>query len=207
MKDAAELQAAMVDVAFALRGHWLPRDHRRALADAVMRALPWFASEQPAAAVHRLNVSVGGDAQALLSRRTRLVLRVARERLVDAQRLAGADLDIEGHKLDVGEPQVRELVPWGTLYAHFVASEQHDEAAFLAAVESELAALGVRGRAICGRAQHADGGRLNGRSVMVDGLSAADALRVQDRGLGAHREWGCGVFVPHKSAAAVGAPA
>jgi CRISPR-associated protein Cas6 len=204
---AAELQAAMVDVAFAVRGDVLPREYRRALAQAVVLALPWLSSQQPPAAVHRLNLSTGGgDASALLSRRTRLTLRVRRERAADALRLAGARLSIDGHELSLGEAHVRELLPWGTLYAHFVASEQDDEAAFLRCIESELAALGVSCRAICGRAQRADAGRLHGYSVMLDGLSAADALRMQERGLGAHRELGCGVFVPHKSAAAVGAP-
>ncbi len=40
---------------------------------------------------------------------------------------------------------------------------------------------------------------------MLDGLSAGDSLRVQQHGLGAHRRLGCGVFVPHRSAAAVAA--
>ena len=48
--------------------------------------------------------------------------------------------------------------------------------------------------------------RLHGYSLMLDGLSAEGALRLLDAGLGPHRRLGCGLFVPHKSAAAVGAP-
>ena len=40
---------------------------------------------------------------------------------------------------------------------------------------------------------------------MLHGLSAADSLTVQRAGIGPHRALGCGLFVPHKSAAAVGA--
>jgi CRISPR-associated protein Cas6 len=205
---AAAPQAAMVDVAFAVQGDTLPREYRRALARTLLGALPWLAEQSPPAAVHRLNLSSGGEAsRALLSRRTRLMLRVPRERAHDAARLAGRQLCVEGHALRLGDAHVRELLPWGTLYAHFVAgAEDDDEAAFLRRIESELAALGVRCRTICGRAQGTDAGRLRGFSVMLDGLSAADALRMQERGLGAHRELGCGVFVPHKSASAVGAP-
>jgi CRISPR-associated protein Cas6 len=206
MNVEQEARAAMVDLAFAVEGDVLPRDHRRSLADAVLRALPWLVELQPRAGVHRLNVSGAGAAQVLLSRRTRLVLRLPRERAHEAAGLAGTHLDIGGHGLRLGEAHVRELLPWGTLYAHFVASEESDEAAFLRAVEAELESLGVRCRAICGRAQEVDAGRLHGYSVMLDGLSAADALRMQEQGLGAHRELGCGVFVPHKSAAAVGTP-
>jgi hypothetical protein len=39
---------------------------------------------------------------------------------------------------------------------------------------------------------------------MLHGLRARDSLRVLEQGLGEHRLMGCGVFVPHKSAAAVG---
>jgi hypothetical protein len=38
---------------------------------------------------------------------------------------------------------------------------------------------------------------------MLDALSVDDARRVLDHGLGTHRSLGCGLFVPHRSAAAV----
>ncbi|MCE3273209.1 MAG: Cas6 Crispr, partial [Ramlibacter sp.] len=37
------------------------------------------------------------------------------------------------------------------------------------------------------------------------GLTRAESLRVLRRGIGPQRLLGCGLFVPHKSAAAVGA--
>ena len=196
----------MVDVAFALDGGSLPRDHDRVLAEAIERALPWWRSALPAAGVHRLRVS--GGAQALLARRTRLVLRVPHERAQDtAAALQGSTLEVGDTPLRVGAGQVRELQPWGTLYAHVVAAGDGDETDFLRTVEAELQALGVAARTICGRAQRVDAGALHGYSLMLDGLSAEDALRVLDAGVGAHRRLGCGLFVPHKSAAAVGAPA
>ena len=60
---------------------------------------------------------------------------------------------------------------------------------------------------ICGLAQRGPQGELRGYSVMIDRLSADDSLAVQRHGVGAGRRLGYGVFVPHKSAAAVGAPA
>jgi hypothetical protein len=45
---------------------------------------------------------------------------------------------------------------------------------------------------------------LHAFSLMLDGLSHDDALRLLEHGIGPHRLWGCGLFVPHKSAAAVG---
>lgn len=199
--------SSRVDVTFALRGDALPRDHRRALAAALERHLPWLAD--PAhAGVHRINAVPGPGPTALLSQRTRLTLRVARERVDDLQRLLGAHLELDGHALQVGErSQVRELLPHGTLYAHLVATDDDDELAFLASIGNELEASILPCRPICGRRQVIDNGgqALTGYSLMLDGLSTGDSLRVLESGLGRHRRLGCGLFVPHKSAAAVGA--
>ena len=202
---ADEPVARMIDLAFAVAGDALPRDHRRALAAAIEGALPcWPALEQ--AGVHRLNVSAGGGPQALLSNRTRLTLRVPRERASEALALEGAELQVGAASLQVGAPQARELRPYSTLYAHLVAAEEGaEEAEFLDGVAAELSSLGVAGRPICGRLQVVEAGTLRGYSLMLDGLTPAGALRILEAGVGRHRRWGCGIFVPHKSAVAVGA--
>ena len=200
-----EPMARIIDIAFAVAGGAVPRDHRRELAAAIGQALPWWAALE-GAGVHRLNVAAGGGPLALLSNRTRLTLRVPRERAADAAVLAGATLQVGPTTLQVGAPHPRELRPYSTLYAHLVAANDgEDEAAFLDTVAAELAALGVPCRPICGRRQVVESGTLQGYSLMLDGLNAAGALRVLEAGIGRHRRWGCGVFVPHKSAVAVGA--
>jgi CRISPR-associated protein Cas6 len=197
--------AARVDMAFPLQGHALPRDHRLALAQAVSAVLPWLADD-PQAAVHPVKLVHGSGEPALLSSRSRLMLRVARERAAELHALAGRTLHVAGHDLMLGEPQLRELLPHTTLYAHFVDAGEADEAAFLDAVGAELQQLDVSCHRVCGREQEWRGPQrpLHGFSLMLHGLRAAAALRVLEQGLGAHRLLGCGVFVPHKSAAAVG---
>lgn len=193
--------AKLVDLVFAVQGRTLPRSHRVPLAQALLQALPWLADE-PLAGVHRLNLSAG--AETLLSNRSRLVLRLPRERVGDALALADTELQLEGHRLRVlGPGQVRELLPYGTLYAHVVAAPRSDELAFLDDVDSELEQLGITGRRLCGR-QQALADSLVGYSLMLDGLSPAHSQHLMERGLGPHRLWGCGLFIPHKSAAAVG---
>lgn len=203
----AETPAEMVDLAFVTEGPSVPRDHRVLLADAVEAALPWLAATA-GAGVHRLNLSQGAGGQPLLSRRTRLVLRVPRERAADAAVLVGRTLNLGAHPLKVGALQARELRPWGTLYAHLVAADAaQDEAGFMRDVDAELRRMGVPCRPICGRQQLLEDGRLTGYSLMLDGLSAGNSLRLQQQGIGRHRRLGCGLFIPHKSAAAVGMPA
>jgi CRISPR-associated protein Cas6 len=190
---------AFVDIAFAVRGTTLPSDHRALLAEALERELPFLAAD-PRCGVHRLKL-----AQDWVSPRTRLVLRVPVERAGEVLGLAGRELDLAGHRLAIGAGHARPLLAHTTLYAHFVAADVADEAAFLAAAEGELGRIGVRGRAICGRWQSLEAHALVGCSLMVDQLSPEDALVVLESGLGRHRRLGCGLFVPHKTSAAVGA--
>ena len=213
MSDDDLPPATMVDAVFPLAGRSLPRDHRLALADALEAAAPWL-RELPAAGLHPVNLVPGTGDPALLSQRARLVLRVPRTHVASLAGLAGRELDVAGHRVQLGEPHLRELLPHNTLYAHFVAAdlgaevaEDEDEAAFLAAVNAELDALGAACRRICGRRQRIRSGErpLVGFSLMLHGLAAADALRVLEAGVGSHRRLGAGVFVPHRSAAAVGA--
>jgi len=200
-------RAPVVDVVFALTGESLPRDHAQSLASALSRHLPWLADEAEAG-VHRVNVVAGTGAQALLSQRTRLTIRVRRERAQAVAALAGCSLDVTGSVVRLGEPVRRELLAHGTLYAQMVTNAAADEPRFLQDVQRELDALGVRARVVCGQRRvlrDASGAERVGYSLLVDGLNAGDSLLVQQRGLGTHRHLGCGVFVPHRSAAPVAA--
>jgi CRISPR-associated protein Cas6 len=205
VEQADEQTASMIDLAFALQGPWLPRDHRQLLAAALDEVLPWLA-DTPQAGIQRLNLATGGD-PALLAQRTRLVLRLPQGRCDDARALQGRTLDLAGHPLRVGLAQPRPLLPWGTLYAHLVATSAVDEAGFVREVHGELQSLSRPCRLICGRRQTLEGGFLQGWSLMLDGLSMADSLLLLQRGIGRHRRLGCGLFVAHKSAAAVGSAA
>ena len=201
----SESAASIVDVIYPLQGRALPRDHRRALAQALERLLPWL-GDPAQAGVHRINAVAGVGPTALLSQRARLTLRVRRERVGDLAPLQGAPLDVGGFPLQVGQAAVvRELLPHTTLYAHLVATADDEELAFLDSIEHELEALGVPCQRICGRRQviDNDGEPVTGYSLMLDGLSAAGSLRVLEAGLGRHRRLGCGLFVPHKSGAAL----
>jgi CRISPR-associated protein Cas6 len=195
----------MVDVVFPLAGHSLPRDHAQALQQALTEALPWL-SEEPLAGIHPVKLVAGTGNQALLSHRTRLLLRMPRARVAAAHALTGQTLEVGGCTLQLGAPHLRELLPHATLYAPAVAAPGADEATFMQGVAGQLQALAVRSQTVCGKrgSQLAQGQTITLFSLMLHGLSLADSLRLQEHGLGPHRLLGCGIFVPHKSAAAVG---
>ena len=199
----AERKASMVDIGYSLDGATLPREHRCALADALESSLPWLVG-LPGAGMHRLNFPASEGPDLLLARRTRLRVRVPRERVDDALRLAGGVLKVGGRRLRVTAAQPRELLPHGALYAHAVATNLEDEGAFLVEVEAELERMGVKARPICGRHQVWEGDQVQGFSLMLDGLTIENSLRILESGLGPHRRLGCGLFVAHCSANAVG---
>jgi CRISPR-associated protein Cas6 len=201
--EAAVEIADMVEVRFALQDGTLAKAYRADLAEALQAALPWLA-EAPDAGVHRLNLVAGGGGEMLVTPRTRLVLRVPRERAQAAMALAGTVLRVGQDALRPWSPQLRELLPYATLYAHFVAAPDTDEAALVGRARRELEAIDVPAQPVCGRWQSPEGAMV-GCSVMLAGLTRAESLRVLRRGVGPHRLLGCGLFVPHKSAAAVGA--
>jgi CRISPR-associated protein Cas6 len=200
----AESNASMVDVVYPLVGERLPHDYRQALADELERVLPGLATWH-GLGVHRVNVVVGNDSAVLLSQRARLALRVRRDQAAALAPLEGATLHVGGHELRLGRAVQRELLPHGTLYSHLVTTSDDEELDFVASVDRELEAMGVRGRAICGR-RHVltyDGLALTGFSLMLDGLSPSNSIQVLEAGIGRHRRLGCGVFVPHRSAVAL----
>lgn len=191
-----------VDLAFAVRGPALPVDHRHALRDAVMSALTWFGHE-PDVAIHPLKSARGDDGALLLSSRARLVLRVPAARRDDTVKLCGRVLEVGDARITLGASTARALLGHGTVYAHLVSGDSDDEIGFMRFVRDQLATYAIRGDVICGRRQTIGAGTrvLRGFSVMVHGLSPDASLQLQTHGIGDDMKLGCGIFVPHRSAA------
>ena len=202
----------IIDVAFDIECKTLPVDHVQSLFDAVSAVLPWLADEARAGlhAIHGAETGNGwarpehADDLIYLSRRTKLILRIPSERLEDARKLSGHRLDVDGNSLVVGAGKPRLLGKTETLYARYVVTsdEALGEEAFLDAVIGELKSLDLRfKKVLCGR-EHTlrlGGAQRTARSLMVADLPYSDAVRLQELGLGQHRNQGCGLFIPHKS--------
>lgn len=194
----------VVDAVFPINGQTLPRDHAQPLQRILCSQWPWLDTDE-LAGIHPIKVVQGSGDQALLSQRARLVLRVAARRIGELLAPTPIELNLAGHRLRLGAPQRRQLQPHATLYAYKVAADNADEVSFMAMVERELAELAIAGQRVCGKRQSMwlAGCELNTFSLMLHALPAEQSLRLQQRGLGPHRLLGCGIFVPHKSAAAV----
>ena len=201
----------VVDIVYRIQCRMLPMDHAHTLSEAIHAALPWFDEERDAG-LHLIHGAdsgngwsrpEGADELLLLSRRTRLQLRIPIERLDDALALNGQSLDVGGYELVVGEGSSRPLNPNSTLYARYMIQDpEHGEEQFMARVVAALRDLGVRPKKMLpGRSHriaHPEGDLLT-RSLMVADLDDDDAIRLLERGLGPGRKMGLGLFVAHKS--------
>jgi len=203
-----ERSANVVDLRFALHGARLPADHGEALAEAVATELPWLATER-GAGIHAVRGTPIGGGLLGISRRARLALRLPRARLEDARALAGRSLRIGAETLGVGEPAPWPLAASVTLYARLViagpAEEQPFAAALAALLGAQLGAESAACQVVLGKpgAVATREGPRGGFSVLLHGLSPDASLRLQERGLGELRLYGCGIVVPYKSIAAV----
>ncbi len=193
-----------VDFAFAVSGERVGRDYAGGLYRALAAALPWL-DDEPLAGIHPMRGLTPCTDGLLIGGRTRLTLRAPAWRAADCEQLQGAQLEVPA-RLTLGRVSVRELLPYPVLHAKLVVTGADNEADFVADVERGVAELDIDCQMIVGRRGelYAGGERLNGFSLMLHGLSADESLHLQAHGLGLHRKLGCGLFVPHKSIAAVG---
>ncbi|MBK6401819.1 MAG: type I-MYXAN CRISPR-associated protein Cas6/Cmx6 [Rhodocyclaceae bacterium] len=195
----------VLDFVFGLQGRAIAIDYADRLWRALRESMSWLADE-PGAGVHPLAGVSAGDFELYLTRRARLILRLPGWRAKAAAGLVGQRLDLGG-EVGVSAMSERRLWPARVLYASFVSVGESDEGRFLERCQSDLAALGVgAAQLVCGKARRSVGreGEWRGFSLMIAGLDAPTSLRLQHRGIGGERGRGCGIFVPHKSVAAVG---
>ncbi len=196
----------IVDLVYAIQCVRLPVDHAQVLSLAVQKQLPWFALEERAA-LHTIHVAESGNGWVRpddfihVSRRTKLTLRVPKQRIDDAQQLCGKILDLGGYSLTVGTAVIRPLSTLTTIFARYIAATDGDEQQFLQEVLGQLKTLGIQPKKmLCGMEKQIllTSGTLRTRSLMLANLSIDESLLLQQRGLGSHRQLGCGVFIPHK---------
>ncbi len=207
----------VVDISYDIRCRTLPVDHAYALQQGLRHACPWLEQEE-SVGVHSIHVAESGNgwmrpenaADLLhLSRRTKLVLRIPKQRLADAGQLSGKQLDVAGHSLDVVESSVRPLSPLTTLFARYVAADDNgdDEDAFMQSAARLLQALGIQPRKmLCGlgRTIRTPEKLIRTRSLMLADMDREDSVKLQQQGLGPWRQLGCGLFIPHKDLHEVG---
>lgn len=188
-----------VDIAFAVSGGPLPRDHSFELWRALSLAAPELFAD-PLVAVLPVRGASAGAGGIVLQRRSRLLMRMQEASVERALNLCGVRLEVAGAPVTLGEAKTRPLAHYATLYAHRVAAERDDEASFVKQVAEGLGRIEVAADFIVGKRTLTRGaeGDIAGFSLMLAELSGRQSLALQMHGIGAHRALGFGIFVGHK---------
>jgi CRISPR-associated protein Cas6 len=209
-----EIPDDIVDLVFDIQCRELPVDHAQALARALKLYLPELEQDERLGvhSVHLAGSQNGWERpdprlgqRLMLSRRTKLRLRVPKERQAQVQQaLDGAELDVGGCPLKIGPAKRKLLSGQGTIFSRYLVlepGEDADENAFLRRIVDHLAERGIRiSKALCGKTTEVAGpdGPLQTRSLMIAGLRPDESVRIQQEGIGPLRHLGCGIFIPHK---------
>lgn len=194
----AENTRAMIDVVFDLDGAQVPQDYPFELWSEIVQSLVWL-KEEKNVGILPLRGSVSGE-NLLLSKRTKLILRIPTDHSELANKLTGQRLKIGSNVLLVGEGKTRALHAATTLHSMLVESSL-DEVAFLADMKKKLQESNVTCNLICDKYRKISNGKqtIAGYGLVLHDLKLQSSLLVQRAGLGGARQYGCGIFVPFKA--------
>ncbi|MBL0144002.1 MAG: type I-MYXAN CRISPR-associated protein Cas6/Cmx6 [Betaproteobacteria bacterium] len=198
--SAVALPPEMIDVVFGLAGENLPAQYEWPLFREVARIVPWI-ENTPRAGILPVHGPRAADGAIMMTHRSRVVIRLPRERACSASALERRTLHVGDCAVTLGVGSFRAHQSAPTLYSPRVATGEEDETRFVAALEKELLALGVSARLICGRRVQVEleEGRVTAFPVAVHGLREIDSLLLQRAGLGRGQPVGCGLLIPHKT--------
>jgi CRISPR-associated protein Cas6 len=191
----------VIDLQFDLSGMEIPADHGYALYEEIAGHLPWI-RDLGSAAIHPVHGAPSGRNENLvINRRVKLVLRMPVEYAEAAKSLVGKEINPGAGKLCVGGLKEKSVTPYATLYSHFVAVENDDETQFMDAVRRLLQAADIQAGLIAGKfhQMHIPNRVIGGYSLMLHDIDLMQSMLLQEQGLGLHRGYGCGIFIPHKS--------
>lgn len=211
----------MLDLIFSISGDKIPADHGYYLHSALSDLLPFHHDEHQrgSTGVHPISGTLCGGRMIAVNSRSKLILRIAVDRVADYLELCGRRLNIGNHSISVGIPSSRKLIPAVTLWSRLVTIKGFTTATeFLGAAHRQLHDLDIGGRArlltrrspvsaegktdnlasspFIKRTLAIKGRNVVGFSLVVTELNAEESLQLQMQGLGGRRSMGCGIFVP-----------
>ena len=196
------------DAVFNIHAKILPIDHAYALSQALLQELPWL--EDVNAGVHDISVADGNgweqDRESgyyYPSKRSKLSIRIPKDRLDDIQTLVGKTLDLGDYQIKVVKFLKPKLMSdMQIVFAKNVACQEGaSEDEFLQTSFNQLQALGIQPKKMMAGLERkitTPSQTIHTRSLMVADLRKTESVTLQEKGIGDYRLLGCGLFVPQK---------
>ncbi|VXD12139.1 type I-MYXAN CRISPR-associated protein Cas6/Cmx6 [Planktothrix paucivesiculata] len=206
----------IVNLSFPVTGKMLPADQNYRLYAALCKQCPQL-HDLPGFAINTISGLPSQLGRIQLTSKSRLLLRLPVEAIALVYPLTDQNLEIGGHLIHLGNPELQTIKPCDSLKARLVTIKgYHEPESFLAAAQRQLEALEIN--ADIGIPANAQGEpkrltlKINkenqkdartytivGFSVIVSDLELEDSIKLQIQGLGGKRRLGCGVFYPNIS--------
>jgi CRISPR-associated protein Cas6 len=192
-----DTSSEMIDVVFDLSGSHVPEGYPFALWSSIVDLLPGL-NEVKNAGILPLRGSASGE-NTLLSKRTKLILRVPVHFAAQTFQLSNKQITIGNSTLLIGMGKERPLIAAPTLHAYMVESLL-GEVDFLAEMHNQLIHLGIPANLICDKHRKiiSTNKTISGFGLVLHDLKPHASLQIQRLGLGGSRHFGCGLFVPFK---------
>lgn len=211
-----EISDDIVDVFFNIKCKCLPLEHMHELSTSLYGVLPWLENESLAGILPIAGSESGNgwersnDPNELiyLSRRQKMMMRLPKERLKDAEYLVGKTINVAGNDLEIGKSSIKKLSDLPTAFCRSIMiNEQMEENDFLQWAFDELKNMDITVKKMMAGKERIiklpnEKERFT-RSLMVAELEKAESVRLQQHGMGEGRKLGCGIFLPQKDIKAV----
>ena len=206
----------IIDLSFVIKCKCLPLEHMQALSESLYTVLPWLKDDK-FAGIHPINGAESGngwersndpDELIYLSRRQKMTIRLPKEHLESAESLVGTSINVDGHDIEIGKSSIKKLSDLPTAFCRSIMIDgRMVEDDFLQWAFEELKTLDITvSKMMAGKERVIklpDNCERVTRSLMVAELEKAEAVRLQQHGLGEGRKLGCGIFMPQKDIKAV----
>ena len=208
----------VADLVFKIDCKQITLDHAHDLSHALMKVLPWLVDEDKAGVhmIHGASTGNGwqrpeakdGESFIYLSHRSKMHLRMPKNRYEDVKALIGKTISVAGNDITFGEYQIKPLTSLGTLFSRYILllnNESEDQ--LIQRVADEMKSMGITlKKALCGTGGEfiLPEGKVHTASMMVADLDPEEAVILQQYGIGEGRKMGFGLFIPHKGIKPVG---
>lgn len=207
-----------LDLRFRVTGDILPVDHAYPLFSALSRIVPWLHSALHVA-ILPVTGTLSGERLLKLNKTSTLRFRLPAPEIPRLLPLVGKVIDVSGHRLALGTPEIHPLIPCPSLYSRLVVVKGAlNPEAFTTSAYRLLKVIAPSGKLtlpVRRRSRSLEGKsggtsrtgeplrrtiricnrEIVGYAALVYGLTDEDSLRLQSEGLGGRRHFGCGVFV------------
>jgi len=212
---------AQVDVKFRLTGKSIPVDHGYLLFSAITELVPELHGREDIG-VHPVYGQLEGNRCMAIQNNSFLTIRLPVEEISMVLPIAGKVLRIGEHEVRVGVPNTQALVPGASLRCRLAVIKGFMEPEpFLEAARQQLIGMEIGGRpSLISQPQIAEinRGKNNGShspyvrrtlkihdkevvgfALRVEELTADESIKLQEKGVGGRRRFGCGIFVVDRS--------